>query len=192
MMTIEELKQVCSSCRLCPLWQSRTKVVIDNGNQAADIMFVGEAPGEQEDFEGLPFVGRAGELLWRIVFEEMGETRGSFWVSNAVKCRPPANATPTSEQVRTCREFLLQEIAFIRPVVIVTLGAVALSALVPGSTQRLRQVRGKTMRVNGTFVVPTYHPSFLIRRGIYCEELAEFRADLVRAKLLAKKLRAET
>jgi len=149
------------NCTRCPLSEGRTQIVHTTGNFNADLMFVGEAPGKNEDAEGEPFVGRAGQLLNKII-EAIGMTRGDVAIGNINRCRPPDNRTPTLPEAHTCRPFLLREIAVIRPKVIVVLGNTALHNLLDTKVG-ITKVRGKFQDYYGVKVMPTFHPAYLLR-----------------------------
>jgi DNA polymerase len=145
-------------------------------------MFVGEGPGQQEDVEGLPFVGRSGQLLDRLMLEEMGLTRERCYICNVVKCRPPNNRDPLPDEIAACQPYLAAQLDLIDPKVIVTLGNFATKLLL-SSTEGITRLRGRAYpRADGRTLVPTYHPAAVLRGG--GETLAQMRADLVRAKQL--------
>ena len=148
----------CKRCRLC---EGRTNIVFGVGNPKAKLMFVGEGPGRDEDKQGEPFVGRAGQLLNKII-EAMGMKRSDVYIGNIVKCRPPENRQPLPDEMETCTPFLLKQIEAIRPKVIVCLGATALKGLLK-TEAKISQLRGQFQDFNGTPVMPTYHPAFLLR-----------------------------
>jgi DNA polymerase len=155
-------------CRKCEhLACSRTQTVFGVGNPDADLMFVGEAPGADEDAQGEPFVGRAGQLLTKII-RAMGFSRGDVYIANVLKCRPdvPAgsfgNRAPTPAEMQTCRPFLLEQIDIIQPKVLVALGAVAVEGLL-GARGTMRELRGRWNSFNGTPLMITYHPAYLLR-----------------------------
>ena len=150
-------------CTRCPLHAGRTQIVFGDGNPNAELMFVGEGPGEQEDLTGLPFVGRAGELLTQMIERGLGIARASVYIANAVKCRPPGNRTPLPNEVAACREFLDGQIDAIRPRVIVALGKPATSLLL-GRDVSITRVRGTWHDYRGFPVMPTFHPAFLLRQ----------------------------
>lgn len=151
------------NCQKCPLAaQGRTQVVFGTGNSQATLMFVGEGPGRDEDRLGSPFVGRAGQLLNKII-DAMGMKREDVYISNAVKCRPPNNRTPLSLEVNTCKNLLLfKEIDIIQPKIICTLGSPATKALL-GDHVQISHARGIFSDFNGIAVMPTYHPAYLLR-----------------------------
>jgi DNA polymerase len=154
--------------------------VFGTGTASAKLLFVGEGPGAEEDAQGLPFVGRSGKLLDRLVLEEIGLTRDRFYIANVVKCRPPGNRDPRPDEVEACRPWLEQQLALLRPRVVVTLGNFA-SKLLLGSSQGISRLRGRTYPWRGAVLVPTYHPAAVLRGGN--EAMAQMRADLVRAKV---------
>jgi DNA polymerase len=142
-------------------------------------MFVGEAPGRDEDLQGEPFVGRSGKLLDRLLEEELGRHRSSCYIANVVKCRPPDNRDPLPAEVAACRHYLEEQIALISPAVIVTLGNFAARTLLDTS-EGVTRLRGRTYALGDRVVVPTFHPAAALRAGGVV--LAQMRADLVRAK----------
>ena len=148
----------CTSCRLC---EKRTKVVFGVGSPNADLMFIGEAPGHDEDLQGEPFVGRAGQLLNRII-EAMGLRREDVYIANAAKCRPPNNRNPSAEEIASCRHFLLRQVALIRPRVIVLLGRVAVRSVMDRE-ESLARMRGRFHNWQGIATYCTYHPAYLLR-----------------------------
>ena len=149
----------CTRCRLC---EKRTQIVFGVGDPAARILFVGEGPGAEEDRQGIPFVGRAGQLLTDIITKGMGLRRQDVYIANVVKCRPPENRTPQPDEMATCMPFLEAQIEAIRPEVIVALGATACHGLL-GSPVQITKIRGKWTDYRGTPLMPTFHPSYLLR-----------------------------
>ena len=157
-----------SVCTKCPhLASSRTQTVFGVGNPDADIMFIGEAPGADEDAQGEPFVGRAGQLLTRII-ETMGFRRGDVYIANILKCRPDmprgssGNRPPTPVEMQTCRPYLMEQLDIIQPKVLVALGAVAVEGLL-GTRGAMRELRGRWHSYNATPLMITYHPAYLLR-----------------------------
>lgn len=184
MLTLAELAHEASGCTLCPLAAGRTTVVFGSGDPAADLMFVGEGPGHDEDLQGQPFVGRSGKLLDRLLAEEMGLSRDRVYITNTVKCRPPGNRDPLPVEVATCRSYLESQIDLIEPRVIVTLGNFA-ARLLLDTTTGVSTLRGRSYPYAGrakVMIVPTFHPSYVLRNGSAGEAMAGIRADLVRAK----------
>lgn len=160
-LTLEELRERIGDCTLCRLHQGRTNLVFGAGNPQADLMFIGEGPGRDEDIKGEPFVGRAGQLLTKII-EAMGYKRSDVYIANIVKCRPPQNRNPADDEAATCLPFLHQQVAIIQPKVIVCLGSVAVHHLL-GTDEKITRIRGKWQEWDGIPVMPTYHPAFLLR-----------------------------
>jgi len=160
---LEQLNCKYINCQECPLSkQGRSQVVFGSGNATATLMFVGEGPGRDEDEQGYPFVGRAGQLLTKII-EAMDIKREDVYISNVVKCRPPGNRVPLPEESDTCKNLLLfKEIDIIKPKMICTLGATATQAVL-GDDVRITKARGMFFQFRGTLVLPTYHPAYLLR-----------------------------
>jgi len=179
MPSLIEVEREASGCRRCPLAEGRTQVVFGVGDPHADLMFVGEGPGAQEDLQGEPFVGRSGQLLDRLVLEEMGLTRDRFYIANAVKCRPPGNRDPQPAEIETCRPWLESQVELIDPRVVVTLGNFATKLLLD-TTEGITRMRGRAYPFRTGSLVPTFHPAAALRSGAVT--VAHMRADLVRAK----------
>jgi uracil-DNA glycosylase family 4 len=173
------IAEEASACTRCRLATGRTNVVFGMGNPRSQLMFVGEGPGEQEDLQGLPFVGRSGQLLDRLVLEEIGVTREDCYVANVLKCRPPGNRDPLPDEIETCRPYLEAQLELIDPKVVVTLGNFATKALL-GTTEGISRLRGRVYPFRSGRLVPTFHPSAALRGGGMV--VAQMRADLVRAK----------
>jgi uracil-DNA glycosylase family 4 len=150
------------SCRKCPLAEGRTTAVPGEGNVKTELMFVGEGPGHDEDIQGRPFVGRAGQLLTKII-QAMTYDRSEVFITNIVKCRPPNNRVPHRDEIQVCTPYLLEQIRNIRPKVIVTLGKPAADFFIPDSQGGMTTIRGRFQDWNGIQVMPTFHPSYLIR-----------------------------
>ena len=159
--SFESIHQDIGDCTRCPLHLKRTNVVHTEGNRKARLMFVGEAPGADEDIQARPFVGRAGQLLTKII-EAIGFKREEVLIGNVNRCRPPGNRPPTLEEASMCKPFLLREIAIVQPEVIVTLGNTAIQNLL-GARQGITKLRGKFQDYKGIQVMPTYHPAYLLR-----------------------------
>jgi DNA polymerase len=184
--SLEEVRASLGECRRCRLCEERTQIVFGDGNPQASLMFIGEGPGEQEDLQGLPFVGRAGELLTRMIERGLGLTRDEVYICNIVKCRPPGNRTPQADEVSACRPFLDGQIDAVAPRVIVTLGKPA-SSLLLGREISITRVRGTWHEYRGIPVMPTFHPAFVLRQ--YTEEnrrlvWQDLRAALARVREL--------
>jgi DNA polymerase len=148
-------------CTKCGLSNGRTNVVFGVGSTTAELMFVGEAPGRDEDLKGEPFVGRAGQLLTDII-KAMKLTREQVYIANVIKCRPPENRNPEPDELDACRPFLERQVAFIRPKVIVTLGRFGLQSLTQ-KAYSISSVRGQWLEYEGIKLMPTYHPAYLLR-----------------------------
>jgi len=165
LVPVRERVRVCTKCP--HLASSRTQTVFGVGNPDAELMFIGEAPGVDEDKQGEPFVGRAGQLLTRII-ETMGLARKEVYIANILKCRPDTspgsfgNRPPTPREMQTCRPYLVEQIDIIRPKVLVALGAVAVEGLL-GTRGTMRELRGRWHSYNGTPLMITYHPAYLLR-----------------------------
>ena len=155
------LAEEAKRCRRCPLYQQATQSVFSDGTAQAELVFVGEAPGRDEDLKGLPFVGAAGQLLTKMI-EAMGLRRDEVYICNVLKHRPPGNRTPLPEEVEACFPFLEAQLAAIQPRVICTLGAVAVRALL-GPQVSVTKVRGEVRDYHGIPLVPTFHPAYLLR-----------------------------
>jgi DNA polymerase len=176
---LAELEREALGCTRCPLASGRTNVVFGVGDPHARLMFVGEGPGREEDLRGEPFVGRSGQLLDRLMLEEVGLTRRDCYIANVVKCRPPGNRDPLPDEIATCRPFLEAQVETIAPDVVVTLGNFA-SKLLLDTTEGITKLRGRVYPFATGVLVPTYHPAAILRGGGV--KLAEMRADFVRAK----------
>ena len=159
---LKELEKICKNCTLCDLSKTRTNVVFGEGNPNAKLMFIGEGPGEMEDKTGRPFVGRAGQLLTKIINTVLSLDRKDVYISNIVKCRPPNNRVPTIEEALTCRPYLLKQIEIINPEILVCLGKTAFMYLLD-SDLPISKVRGQIFEYKGKKVIPTFHPSYLLR-----------------------------
>jgi len=158
---LKKLRDEALGCTRCELHQTRKTVVFGTGNENADLMFVGEAPGADEDRSGEAFVGRAGQLLTKII-EAMELTRDEVYIANVIKCRPPGNRNPSSFEIETCEPFLQKQIELIKPKVICALGAFATQTLLR-TNQRISMLRGRFHDYHGIKVMPTYHPAYLLR-----------------------------
>jgi uracil-DNA glycosylase family 4 len=158
---LKDLNNKILTCQLCPLSQGRTRAVPGEGHVRAELMFVGEGPGADEDVQGRPFVGRAGQLLTRII-AAMGFKREDIYITNIVKCRPPKNRTPVREEIEACRPYLIAQIEAISPKVIVSLGKVASDFFHPSATG-MTKLRGHFVEYGKILVMPTFHPSYLVR-----------------------------
>lgn len=158
---LRAIQEDIGDCTRCALHTGRNKIVFADGSPTARLMFVGEGPGADEDAQGLPFVGRAGQLLNNMI-TAMGLKREEVYIANVVKCRPPGNRTPEPEEAHTCSPFLFRQIDVVRPEVLVALGATAATYLL-GQKQPLAGLRGRVHSVRGTRLIVTYHPAYLLR-----------------------------
>ena len=170
----------CSRCKLHAL--GRRQVVFGVGNPDAELMFVGEAPGADEDIQGVPFVGRAGQLLTKII-EAIGLRREDVYIANVIKCRPPQNRNPEQDEVDTCEPFLFQQIDVIKPTVIVALGTFATRALLR-TLDPISRLRGRVFEYRGAKLIPTFHPAYLLRNPSSKREVWE---DMKLARSLLQK-----
>jgi uracil-DNA glycosylase family 4 len=171
-----DLEREALACTKCPLAASRTQVVFGVGDPDADLLFVGEGPGEQEDLTGEPFVGRAGRLLTTLI-EDIGLTREQVYIANVVKCRPPGNRDPQPLEIESCRPYLEAQVEFIDPRVVVTLGNFATKLLL-STKDGITKLRGREFPFrSGAVLVPALHPSAVLRGG--GPALAQARADFV-------------
>ncbi len=159
--SLERIREDIGDCTRCRLHEQRHKIVFGAGNPKAELVFIGEGPGHDEDMQGLPFVGRAGKLLTQMI-EAMGLKREDVYICNVVKCRPPENRAPEKDEVATCSPFLMRQIDTIRPKVLVCLGNVAAQALLQ-SNQPISRFRGEWLEFRGTRLLATYHPAYLLR-----------------------------
>lgn len=159
----------CTRCKLHGL--GRTQIVFGVGNPDADLMFVGEAPGADEDIQGVPFVGRAGQLLTKMI-EAMGFSRDDVYIANVLKCRPPGNRNPEPDEIATCEPFLFEQLASVDPKVVIALGAFAARTLLKTDAP-ISRLRGRMFDYRGAKLIPTFHPSFLLRSPAYKREAWE-------------------
>jgi uracil-DNA glycosylase family 4 len=173
-----DIGPACTRCKLCTL--GRSQIVFGVGHSKARLMFVGEAPGEEEDKRGEPFVGRAGQLLTKII-EAIGLSREQVYIANVIKCRPPNNRNPEPDEVAACEPFLFRQIDVIQPAVIVPLGKFAAQCLLK-TTDPITRLRGRRFDYRGTTLIPTFHPAYLLRNPSAKREVWE-DMKLVRAIL---------
>jgi uracil-DNA glycosylase family 4 len=160
--SLEELRAAIGDCQRCKLCSGRTHLVFGVGNPKAKLMFVGEGPGRDEDLQGEPFVGRAGQLLTDIITKGMGLKREDVYIANVVKCRPPENRNPEPDEVAACEPFLKKQIDLIRPKIIVGLGKFAVQTLLQSKVP-ITKVRGNWHSYHGIKLMPTFHPAYLLR-----------------------------
>lgn len=161
MLGWDKLEYLCKSCNRCRLSRSRTNVVFGKGNRNARLMFVGEGPGREEDLQGLPFVGRAGQLLDRIM-DAAGVNREEVYIANIVKCRPPNNRVPLPEEAKKCLPYLRNQVYLVKPKIIVCLGATAARYIIDKDI-RITRDRGQWIERKGYWLIATYHPAALLR-----------------------------
>ena len=180
-----KLDEDIRACKLCALCAGRTNAVVGRGNRGADILLIGEGPGENEDLQGLPFVGRAGKLLdlalCALMFPE-----DSFYIANVVKCRPPGNRAPLDDEAEACLPFLRRQTRLIAPKIIICLGAVAVRHIL-GREHKITQVRGEWFERKGLLIIPTFHPAALLRDD---NKKALMWQDLKKARTRYSEMRA--
>lgn len=157
----EELEHECNNCTKCKLYNNRHNVVIGVGNKEAKLMFIGEGPGADEDMQGIPFIGKAGKLMDK-AFQGIGINREEVYIANIVKCRPPNNRNPESDEAESCKEYLESQIKLVNPEIIVLLGSVALKNML-GKEYGITASRGKWFERDGIKYIPTFHPAALLR-----------------------------
>ena len=157
----EELEEACKNCKKCKLCNNRTNVVIGTGNKNANLMFIGEGPGADEDREGIPFVGKAGKLM-NMAFQGIGINREEVYIANIVKCRPPANRNPEKEEADACLDYLRTQVMLVQPKIVVLLGSVALKNIL-GEEYGITASRGKWIEKKQIKYMPTWHPAALLR-----------------------------
>jgi DNA polymerase len=161
-LDLDAMRGVLADCRRCKLCEGRTQVVFGVGNPHARLMFVGEGPGRDEDLQGEPFVGRAGQLLTDMIEKGMGLKRKDVYIANVVKCRPPNNRDPEPDEIAACAPFLRRQVALVKPEVIVGLGKFAVQTLLQTQVA-ISKLRGRWHVFEGTPLMPTFHPSYLLR-----------------------------
>ncbi len=158
---LRDVREELGDCKRCKLHRGRKTLVFGEGNERAALMFVGEGPGYDEDVQGRPFVGKAGQLLTKII-QSIQLERVEVYIANIVKCRPPQNRTPEPDEVSACRPFVLKQIEAVRPKIICCLGAVAAQSLLQ-TAEKITALRGRSFEWQGIRVLPTYHPAYLLR-----------------------------
>lgn len=184
----QQLRQLNLDCTACALAVGRTQVVFAAGTAPADVMFIGEAPGQNEDRQGVPFVGRSGQLLDQLLVEA-GIDRGQVVIANVIKCRPPDNRDPLPEEIETCRWWLRRQVQLVDPAVICTLGSFA-TRWALGKDARITRDRGRRFTVSDRIVVPTFHPSAALRSGLVGAQMQALRADITLLALIIAEVRA--
>ena len=157
----EQLEEEAKQCKKCKLCQNRNSVVFGTGNKNADLMFIGEGPGADEDLQGIPFVGKAGKLM-NMAFEAIGLNRDDVYIANIVKCRPPSNRNPQEDEAMACLNYLRNQVILVKPKIIVLLGSVALRNIL-GKEYGITASRGKWVEKKGILYMPTWHPAALLR-----------------------------
>jgi uracil-DNA glycosylase family 4 len=160
-MPLETVRTDLGDCQRCRLHEGRRNIVFGTGNPKAKLVFVGEAPGQEEDLQGLPFVGRAGQLLTKMILA-MGLTREEVYIANIIKCRPPQNRNPMPDEIASCEPFLIAQLETIRPGMICALGTFAAQTLLR-TQDKISKLRGRFHQYNGIPLMPTYHPAYLLR-----------------------------
>jgi uracil-DNA glycosylase family 4 len=175
---LDDLARSLQDCTRCGLAETRINVVVGAGSPDAPVMFVGEAPGYNEDVQGLPFVGAAGRLLDELLRDILGLSRDAVYIANVLKCRPPENRDPTALEVDTCRPFLLRQVDIISPRIICTLGNFATRTLTE-RREGITKLRRKVLRASGRYVFPMFHPAAALHRGDLYEDV---RLDFVTLK----------
>jgi len=170
-ITLPMLQKQVKACTRCPLARTRRTVVFGEGNEKAELVFVGEAPGEEEDLQGRPFVGRAGKLLDQMI-QRIRLSRKDVFICNVLKCRPPQNRDPDASEIDMCKNYLFAQLEIIEPKVICVLGRHAYNTLM-GVDARITKIRGQITAYNGIALLPTYHPSFLLRNQDRMKEALE-------------------
>jgi DNA polymerase len=158
---LRALKEDIGDCRRCKLHKGRSTIVFGEGNPDASLMFIGEGPGKEEDIQGRPFVGEAGQLLTRLI-KKMGMMRDEVYIGNIVKCRPPMNRDPEPDEIETCFQFINRQIEIISPKVIVSLGRISSQSLI-GTKTPISRLRGRFYSYSGIPLMPTFHPAYLLR-----------------------------
>jgi len=177
MLELKVLQDEVKSCTKCSLHSTRNNTVFSRGNPQATLCFVGEAPGEDEDLQGAPFVGRSGQLLDKTLAELQINVDRDIYVANIIKCRPPKNRRPTEEEINFCLDYLEEQLKLVAPKVIVALGSTAVNGLI-NTTYGITKIRGQFFKRRTTLVMPTYHPSYVLRNGSKGPVFDAFKQDL--------------
>ena len=159
--TFEELEESIKDCKKCKLCSNRNNIVFGDGNKQADVMFIGEGPGADEDREGIPFVGKAGKLM-NMAFAGLEINRNSIYIANIVKCRPPSNRNPEADEAQACMDYLRNQVLLVKPKIIVLLGSIALKNIL-GQEYGITASRGNWIERKGILYMPTWHPAALLR-----------------------------
>jgi DNA polymerase len=178
--SLEELRNIVNNCHLCSLSKTRKNIVFGEGNQNAKLMFIGEGPGATEDETGRPFVGRAGQLLTNMIEKGLEIPRSEVYIANIVKCRPPNNRVPTPQEAKSCIAYLFKQIEIVNPKILVALGATSYRYLT-GDNTPITKIRGEVIKFQNRILIPTFHPSYLLRNPSKKKEVYE---DLLKIKEL--------
>tara|TARA_B100000949_G_C14202767_1_gene416725 strand:- start:85 stop:750 length:666 start_codon:yes stop_codon:yes gene_type:complete len=178
---VGQIREELGDCTRCKLHSTRSNIVYGAGDPCAELMFVGEAPGRDEDQQGVPFVGRAGQLLTKII-EAIDLRREDVYIANVVKCRPPKNRNPEPDEIETCQPYLFAQIDAIQPKVVVALGAFAVKTLLQ-SDESISKLRGRTFDYRGAKLIPTFHPAYLLRSP---EKKADVWEDMKKVRSLLR------
>ena len=169
--TLEDVREELGDCRRCKLHSSRTNIVFGTGSPKARLVFVGEGPGRDEDLQGMPFVGLAGQLLTKII-QAIQLSREEVYIANIIKCRPPGNRNPEPDEIRACEPFLIKQLGVIRPKLICALGTFAAQTLLK-TEEKISLLRGRFHRYQGIPIMPTYHPAYLLRNPHFKKDVWE-------------------
>lgn len=180
---MKKLELEVKNCKGCELWKGRTNAVPGEGNYFSKLMIVGEGPGRDEDIQGRPFVGRAGQLLTKLL-NEIGIDRKDVYITNVVKCRPPENRTPTPEEIRSCKKYLEKQFDLIKPKVVLILGSTALKAIL--GEEKITKVRGEEVEIDGIIFFPTFHPAAVLRDEQ--NKLPVIKSDFQKLKNILQKI----
>ncbi|MGB9596618.1 MAG: uracil-DNA glycosylase [Candidatus Poribacteria bacterium] len=169
--TMEDIRKAVEECQKCPLYKTRTNIVFGSGDENARLAFVGEAPGYEEDQQGKPFVGKAGQKLTQII-NAMGLSREEVYITNVLKCRPPNNRNPLPNEIEACEPYLIAQLRIIKPKIICALGTFSAQTLLK-TDQQISKLRGRFHTYQGIKLMPTYHPAFLLRNPKYKKDVWE-------------------
>lgn len=184
-LNLSSLYDEVKHCNKCSLSCHRKNVVFSRGNEKANLLIIGEAPGEKEDISGLPFMGRSGNLLNKLLIEQSVDIENDVYICNIIKCRPPGNRKPKLLEINSCMEYLSKQISLVKPKCILTLGVTALHGLFHFK-DKISSVRGTVLNYQGISLIPTYHPSFLLRNGPLSHATLEFIKDINLALSMVK------
>ena len=184
---IEELEQAIQGCKKCKLCNNRNNIVLGSGNPNAEIMFIGEGPGADEDIQGKPFVGKAGKLM-NMALQGLDIKREELYIANIVKCRPPSNRNPEQDEIKACLDYLRNQVMIVKPKIIVLLGSVALKSIL-GKEYNITASRGKWVEKKDIWYMPTFHPAALLRDDT---KKIDFWNDLKLVKEKIKELKSSS